>query len=104
MSATITVHPAKAAMDVWRVTTPRPIMDVVRTVKNRDKNGNTIFIAHCGLVRVSEQTDYTLTTNENHLAAVLEALSRSNPRAAYQLVSFTIVDEKYGCFVMEQLP
>jgi hypothetical protein len=104
MSATIAVHPAKAAMDVWRVTTPRPIMDVVRTVKSRDENGNTIFIAHCGMVRVSEQQDYSLTTAENHLAAALHALSEYSRKFTYRLVDLCITDEKYGTFIMERMP
>jgi len=92
-------------MDVWRTTTPRPILDVVRTVKTLDSNGNTAFIAHCGMVRASESKDYSLTMHENHLAAVLEALSRFNPRATYRLVCFsTIGADKYGTFVMERLP
>lgn len=79
-------------------------MDVVRTVKSRDENGNTIFIAHCGLVRVTEQRDYSLTTAENHLAAALRALAEYSLRFTYRLQDFLITDEKYGTFIMERLP
>jgi hypothetical protein len=105
MTATTTVHPAKAVMDAWRTTTPRPILDVVTTERTRDSNGNTVFVARCGLVTVREQRDYSLTDCENHLAVVLMALAEQCSRFSYRLLDLSItVTEGKGTFVMERLP
>ena len=97
---TTTIHPARAVMDQWRASTPRPILRVVRTVRDRDANGNTEYRAYIGMVRVTEQRDYSLTENENHLAVALAALAQRTG-LPYHLVDFEVTDEKYGTFIME---
>jgi hypothetical protein len=99
MPSTFT-HPARAVMDQWRTTTPRPILRVVRTVRDRDANGNTEYRAYIGMVRVTEQRDYALTEAENHLAVALEALQQYR-NCPWTLLDFDVVDEKNGTFVVE---
>jgi hypothetical protein len=101
MTAT-TFHPARAVMDQWRTTTPRPILRVVRTVRDRDANGNTEYRAYIGMVRVTEQRDYSLTESENHLAVALSAVWEYRT-GSYRLVDFTLTDDKAGTFVLEQV-
>jgi hypothetical protein len=103
MSATIKVHPAKAAMDVWRTTTPRPILDVVLTQKGRDTNGNTVFIARVGLVVYREQRDLSLTECENHVAVAIAALRDYSTRIVHKLMDIRICDD-HGIVVFERLP
>jgi hypothetical protein len=103
MSATTVIHPAKAAMDLWRTTTPRPILDVVLTEQRRDTNGNTVFIARTGLAVYREQRDYTLTECENHVAVALEALKEYSAKTIYKLADIRITDG-HGVIVFERLP
>lgn len=103
MSANIAVHPAKAAMDIWRVTTPRPILDAVLTQKRRDTNGNTVFIARVGLVVYREQRDLSLTECENHVAVALAALRDYSTRIVHKLMDIRICDD-HGVIVFERLP
>jgi hypothetical protein len=91
-------------MDIWRTTTPRPILDVVTTEKRRDCNGNTIFTARLGLPIFREIRDFSLTEAENHVAVSLLALQFHCPKFNYRLVSFKITDERHGLFVFERLP
>ena len=104
MSATISVHPAKVVMDLWRVTTPRRILDVVTTEKRRDRNGNTFYTARLGLYIFRETRNFSLTEDENHVAVSLLALQSYSPKPNYRLVSFRITDQRHGLFVFERLP
>jgi hypothetical protein len=99
MPSTFT-HPAKAVMDLWRTTTPRLRLRVVRTIRQRDVNGNTEYRAYIGMVRVTAQRDYALTEAENHLAVALEALQQYR-NCPWTLLDFDVVDEKNGTFVVE---
>ena len=89
-------------MDLWRTTTPRPVLDVVLTEQRRDTNGNTVFIARTGLAVYREQRDYTLTECENHVAVSLEALKES-VKTMHRLADIRITDG-HGVIVFERLP
>jgi len=89
-------------MDLWRTTTPRPLIDVVRTIRQRDENGNTEYRAYIGMVRVSETKEYCLTENENHLAAAMAALSHWKNSRSWVLLDFSVIDEKSGTFVFSR--
>lgn len=88
-------------MDAWRVTTPRPILDVVLTQKRRDTNGNTVFKARVGLSVYREQRDLSLTEAENHVAVALGALQEYSTRFAHKLMDIRITDE-HGVIVFER--
>ena len=102
MSIATSVHPAKAAMDLWRCDTPRPILDVVITEKRRDRNGNTVFTARVGLAVFRETRDFSLTEAENHVAVALQALQFYCTKFTYKLVDFRITDQRHGLFVFER--
>ena len=103
MSVTTVIHPAKAAMDLWRTTTPRPIFDVVLTERRRDTNGNTVFTASTGIAVYRHQRDYTLTECENHVAVSLEALKEYSVKTMHRLADIRITDG-HGVIVFERLP
>ena len=91
-------------MDLWRTTTPRPILDVVTTERYRDINDNTFYNGRTGLAFYSEHKDYALTDTENHLSVALQALQVYFPQqSTYRLMDFKITNDDIGTFVFERL-
>lgn len=89
-------------MDAWRTTTPRLLCDVVHTHTSRDVNGNTIFSATIGMVRVTEQRDYSLTDAENYLNVSLQALEQYSLQFQWSLLDYRL-SENSGVFVFQRL-
>lgn len=101
MPVTSPVHRAKALMDAWRTTTPRLLCDVVHTHTSRDVNGNTVFSATIGMVRVTEQRDYSLTDAENYLNVSMQALEQYSSTFQWALLDYRL-SENAGVFVFQR--
>lgn len=104
MSATTDVHPARAEMDRWRVTTPRPILISVRTERAYTEQG-FVFRARYGLNTYAGIVNLTLTNEENHLHAAMEVLPE---RGTWRLVSPNIAlnghfEVSHGDFIFERV-
>lgn len=104
MTASTSVHPARAEMDRWRHATPRPIMLSVRTECSHSQHG-LVYRAKLGLNTYSGIRRGDLTDCENHLHAAMECLPSWG---TWQLISPNIMLNEgskinHGDFIFERL-